>query len=179
MRPKTETIEHYADALVAIAKAADALSVIEEDLVHLLTFMQDNTAIQTFLASATVAQTGKRRALQEILKGHSHPLLIEFLIMLLTAGDLPLLAGVAKRFMEKASAAREHVSGEIQAAVPLSDGHVSEIEIEIGRLLGKQVTLRPRIMPGILGGILVKVGDFIVDGTLDRQLEDARHQLLA
>jgi F-type H+-transporting ATPase subunit delta len=178
MQTKAETIEHYADALVAIGKAANALRVIEDDFVHLLDFMQESEALQRFLASATVAQTGKRRALQEILKGQSHPLLVEFLIMLLTAGELGELETVAKRFFEKASQVHERISGEIHVAVPLSDHHLADIETEIGRILDKQVTLRARIMPGVLGGVLIKVGDFIVDGTLDRQLEDARRQLL-
>ena len=177
MPPKT--IEHYADALIAIGHAANALRAIEEDFVHLLDFMEESEELQRFLASATVSQTGKRRALQEILNKQIHPLLIEFLIMLLTAGDLAHLKTVAHCFFEKASQVHERITGEIHVAVPLSDDRVSSIETEVGRLLNKRVTLRTRVMPGILGGALIKVGNFIVDGTIDRQLEEAKRQLLA
>jgi F-type H+-transporting ATPase subunit delta len=177
MSPKT--IEHYADALIAIGNAANALRAIEDDFVHLLDFMEESEALQRFLASATVSQTGKRRSLQEILNEQIHPLLIEFLIMLLTAGDVAHLKAVAHCFFEKASQVHETISGEIHVAVPLSDDRVSSIETEVGRLLNKRVTLRPRVLPGILGGALIKVGNFIVDGTIDRQLEEAKRQLLA
>ena len=174
-----KTIEHYADALIAIGNAANGLRAIEDDFVHLLDFMQGSEELQRFLASATVSQTGKRRALQEILKEQIHPLLIEFLIMLLTAGDAAHLKAVAHCFFEKASQVHEHISGEIHVAVPLSDDRVSSIETEVGRILNKRVTLRPRVIPGILGGALIKVGNFIVDGTIDRQLEEAKRQILA
>ncbi len=178
MQTQAETIEHYADALIAMGKAANALSILEDDFGHLLTFMQESEDLQRFLASATVAQTGKRQALQEILQGQSHPLLIEFLIMLLTSGDLPLLEKVAHGFFEKASKAHESLSGEIHVATPLSEDRIIAIETEISRMLNKHVTLRPCVTPGILGGALVKVGDFIVDGTIDRQLEEVKRQLL-
>jgi F-type H+-transporting ATPase subunit delta len=177
MSPKT--IEHYADALIAIGNAADALRAIEDDVIHLLDFMEGSEELQRFLASATVSQTGKRRALQEILKEQIHPLLIEFLIMLLTAGDVAHLKAVAHCFFEKASQAHETISGEIHVAVPLSDDRVSSIETEVGRILNKRVTLRTRVIPGILGGALIKAGNFILDGTIDRQLEEAKRQLLA
>ncbi len=176
---KTEQIEHYADALVAIGKAANALRCIEEDVVHLQVFMKESEAVRRFLASASIETKGKRKALQELLHPHIHPLLIEFIILLLTAGDLHLLDPVASLFFDMAAEEHEHIAGELHIATPLSEEHVASIEAEVGRILNKKVSLRPRIMPGILGGILVKVGDFIIDGTLDRQLEDGRQQLLA
>ncbi|MBT3194711.1 MAG: ATP synthase F1 subunit delta [Verrucomicrobia bacterium] len=178
MHSTAETIEHYADALVAIAKAADALCIMEDDFVHLLNFMQESEELQRFLAAATVAERGKRRALHDILKGQTHPLLIEFLVMLLTAGDLRLLEKVATSFFAKASLVHERLSGEVHSAVPLAEAQVSEMETEVGRILNRQVTLRPRVIRSILGGVSIKVGDFVIDGTLDRQLEDARRQLL-
>lgn len=178
MQAKPEKTDHYADALIALGKAAGALQTIEHDVIHLLDFVQGNEDLQRFLDSETVAGEGKRRAINEVLKGHSHPLLIDFLIMLVSANDLPLLSAVAETFLKKAAEVHECISGEVHLAAPLSDSHLAEIEAEVGRILNKQVNLRPRVMPGILGGALVKVGDFILDGTLDRQLDDARHQLL-
>ncbi len=179
MPTHVDKIEHYADALLSLGKAAESLHVIEHDFIHLLDFVRESEDLQRFLDSETVANEGKRRAIQEVLKGHSHPILVDFLIMLVSAGDLPHLAAVATCFLEKAAEVRESVSGEIQLAAPLSDRHLAEIETEVGRILNKQVNLRPRVMPGILGGALVKIGDFIFDGTLERQLDDAKGQLLA
>jgi F-type H+-transporting ATPase subunit delta len=179
MQANDGKVNHYADALIAIAKASDALHTMENDFVHLLQFMKENEALQRFLASMTVAKPGKRRALREILKGQVHPMLIDFVTMLLTSGDLALLPQVADAFFEKASEVHERVAGEIHVASPLEDHRVAAIEAEVGRILNKKVNLRPRVMPGILGGALVKIGDFIIDGTIERQLEETKRQLLA
>jgi len=179
MQARNDNIEHYADALIALAKANNSLREIELELVDLLEFMHKNEQLQRFLNSATIEQKGKRSAMDEILEGHTNPLLIDFISMLLTANNLPLLEDISESFSEKASKEHKNVSGEIHAAINLTDFQVEEIENEIGRILDKKLNLRPRIVPGILGGILVKVGDFIVDGTIDRQLSEAKKQLLA
>jgi F-type H+-transporting ATPase subunit delta len=179
MQVRNDNVEHYAEALIAIAKANNSLREIELELVDLLEFMHNNEPLQRFLNSATIEQKGKRSAMDEILEGHTNPLLIDFICMLITANSLPMLKDIFESFSEKALKEHKQVSGEIHSATNLSDFQVEEIENEIGRILDKKLNLQPRIVPGILGGILVKVGDFIVDGTIDRQLSEAKKQLLA
>jgi len=178
MQPINDKIAHYSNALIAIAKANNALHAIEMEFIDLFEFMDKNEQLQRFLASATIDPKGKRSAMDEILEGHTNQLLIDFISMLLSADDLPLLKDISENFCKKASQEHKYIAGEIHAAKDLSDSQVEEIETEIGRILDKKVNLRPRIIPGILGGVLVKVGDFIVDGTIDRQLNEAKQQLL-
>jgi len=179
MQAEKNKINHYADALIAIAKANDSLSIIENEFTYLLDFLNESEQLQRFLASAEIASQGKRQALREILADSINPLLLDFITMLLTAGDLTLLKPISETFFSKASKENKNVSGEIHSAKEISESRVSEIEKEVGRILNKKVNLRLRIMPSILGGMLIKVGDFIIDGTVDRQLEDAKRQLLA
>jgi len=179
MQAEKDKIDHYADALIAIAKANDSLSVIENEFTNLLDFMNESEQLRRFLASADIAPQGKRQALREILTDNINPLLLDFITMLLTAGDLSRLKAISASFFNKASKEHKNISGEIHASQKISDNRVVEIEKEVGRILNKKVNLRLRVMPGILGGMLVKVGDFIIDGTVDRQLEEAKRQLLA
>jgi len=179
MQAGKDKIDHYADALISIAKASDSLSVIENEFTNLLDFMNESEPLERFLASANIAPPGKRQALREILADSINPLLLDFITMLLTAGDLTLLKPISETFFSKASKENKNISGEIRSAKEISESRISEIEKEVGRILNKKVNLRLRIMPSILGGMLIKVGDFIIDGTVDRQLEDAKRQLLA
>ena len=178
MQARSDKIEYYADALLSLAKANGSLREIELEFVELLGFMSKSEQLQRFLASTTIESKGKRSAMDEILEGNTNPLLIDFISMLLTANDLSLLGNISEIFFEKASLEHKLVSGEIHSAKDISSSQVKDIECEISRILDKQVNLHPRVVPGILGGILVKVGDFIVDGTIDRQLNQAKQQLL-
>ena len=64
-------------------------------------------------------------------------------------------------------------------ARPLTPERTALIEKETGRLLGRTVSLRVRVDPKLLGGLYVRVGDFVIDGTVDTQLDALRKKPLA
>lgn len=170
--------ECYADTLIALGRANGSLQTLELDFGELLAFLNSNEKIQRFLASTTIKSKGKRLAVKEILEGRINQILIDFICMLLTSNDLKLVDQIADIFFEKASLDHKHVTGEIHSARKLSASQVEEIEREVGRILNKKLNLHPKVMPDILGGILVKVGDFLLDGTIDKQLIQAKQHLL-
>jgi len=155
------------------------LSEIEENLTDALTLLEKNEEVRKFLRTPHVAEKGKRRAVEQILRGKVHPALLYFLLTLIEQNELPLLKGVAAIFFEKASLLRKKIAGELVSSRPLSGEKVEAIEQEVGRIVGRHVHLRVRLDPGILGGIAVQVGDFVLDGTIDHQLEDIRQALFA
>jgi len=167
----------YADALIAMGQACNALPQIENDMLEALELLQSNAEMQQFLANPSVMQEGKTNALLKILQGRLHPVLVHFLAMLLTQHQLRAIKTIASSFFKQASELREQVSGDINTAVPISAERLAEIEEEVGSSLGKQVHLRHSIAPGILGGIYIKVGDFVIDGTVEHQLDTIRRQL--
>lgn len=177
MTAKNDKVEQYAQALLAIARANNAIEPITEDLLHLLDFFRDNGAVRQFFASNDVTTPGKQQALTELLGGRIHPLLVQFSLLLASVGDIELLGSIATAL--PSADKDKHTIGEIHSAVPLSPARITAIEEEVAIQLGHAVRLRPRIMNNILGGILVKVGDTVIDGTLDTQLEAARRRLAA
>lgn len=172
-------VDEFANALVALANAVDALTTIEDDLMHLIDFLKESESLRRFLDTETITREGKRRAIHDLLNGRIHPLLVDFLILLLSANAINLLDAIAQRFFDKATDIHEHLSGELHVATPLDDQRLADITTAVSHLLQKRVTLRQRVEPDILGGARVTVNDTIIDGTLDRQLDDARQQLLA
>lgn len=178
MKSATDKAEQYAQALRCIAVANNCTDAITTDLAHLLDFIRENAAVRQFLATTDVTTPGKQNALAELLGGRIHPLLAQFSLMLAAAGDTGLLASVAKAFAGIADDGTQIKTGEIHSAVPLSADRIATIETEVGNVLNCRVRLQPRVMNNILGGVLVKVGNFVIDGTLDTQLENARLQLM-
>ncbi len=173
----TPDLDRYADALIALSEAAGVSAEVEADLLELSEFLRGQEALREFLASAHVGEEGKDRALFQVLDRRVHPLLTHYVLMLRSLGHLGHLPAIAERFFSRLSGARRQATGEIVTAVPLSPEKLAAITREVGRTLGKDVRLQPRIASGIVGGILVKVGDVIIDGTLEAQLDDIRRQL--
>jgi F-type H+-transporting ATPase subunit delta len=170
-------VNEFAAVLFAAGRAADCLTQIENELATILPLIVDNEQVREFLSDPTVQTEGKRRAIEQLVGGHALPPLLFFLCFLADARQLTRLKEIAEVFFERASRMRKQASGELVSAVPLNRETLIRIEQETGNLLGKKVSLRPRVDPEILGGLYVRVGDFVIDGTVDRQLDTLRQTL--
>lgn len=178
MTAKNNKPEQYALALLAIARANVVMESITSDLQYLIEFIRAHASVRRFLANDDLTALGKQHALSELLDGHIHPLLVQFTLLLANAGDVDLLSDIATAYAV-ASMDQKTAVGEVQSAVPLSAERIAAMEEEISLQLGGTVSLQPRVMTNILGGIRVKVGNIVIDGTLDTQLEEARRLLVA
>lgn len=178
MSHANDKAEVYARALHGIAEANHCIEAVSADLGHLVDFIRQNPPVRQFLASDDVTVPGKQNALAELLGGQLHPLLVPFTLLLAAAGDIDLLVPLAATFAATTTGDTQIEIGEIHSAVALSSERLTAIETEVGRMLNHPVRLQPHVMNNILGGIRVKVGDTVIDGTLDTQLEEARRRLL-
>lgn len=178
MSPANDKVEAYALALHTVAEANHCIEAVSADLGHLTDFIHKTPSIRQFLAADDVSTPAKQNALAELFGGHLHPLLVPFVLLLAAAGDTDLLPSLAAAFAATAAGDTQTAAGEIHSAVALSPEKLSAIEAEVSRTLNRDVRLQPHIMNNILGGIRVKVGDTVIDGTLDTQLEEARRHLL-
>lgn len=179
MRARKRNLPAYADALVALGTAAGTLPELEYELVSLRDFVQADVRLQRFLADPVVRSEGKQAALRDILTGHVSEMLLHFLMILQAEGCLGKLEAIADEFFRKTSRLRERTTGELLTAVTVPDAKVALIEKEVSRILEKDVHLRQRIMPGIVGGLAVRVDNFVLDGTIDHELGEIRRGLLS
>ncbi len=178
MQPENHDPVYYADALISLGQACNALHILEEDILKVMELLRSHPEMRRFITSDRITAKGKTNAIEEILEGQVHETLIHFLAILSSQGQLANVDDITRQFLDRSSALREHASGDIHTSVALLPGRLELIQDEVGRILGKRVRLRHSIVPGILGGIYVRVGDFVIDGTIDRQLDDIRKQLL-
>jgi F-type H+-transporting ATPase subunit delta len=179
VQPGSPEIELYADSLLALARAADAVPRLEKDLGIVLDLVRASEPLRRFLADPLVNGEGKSAALQGVLPAGIHPLIGRFLLILLDQGRLRELPAVAEAFCRKAAGLRQELSGELVSPVELPAGKVAAIEAEVDRIMNRKVHLLPRVDPGMLGGVLVRVGSFVLDGTVDSRLEKFRRSLTA
>ncbi len=178
MNPANDKADVYARALHGIAEANRCTEALSADLGHLVDFIRKTPSVRQFLSADDVTAPGKQNALLELLGGQLHPLLVPFILLLAAAGDIELLKPLATAFAATAAGETQTATGEIHSAVALSPEKLAAIEGEVSRTLNRKVRLQPHVMNNILGGIRVKVGDTVIDGTLDTQLEEARRLLL-
>ena len=178
MPPAPPESVRYAEALLALAEAAGSSSRIEQELVSLLDLFETNTALRRFLADPAVKTEGKKTALHELLCERVSPVLLHFVLILQAEGVLPQIRAIGEDFFRLFTSKRRKVTGTLLSAVPVPDDKLAVIEREAGRVLGKDVHLRVRVETGIMGGMRIQVGDFILDGTVEHQFSELRRKLL-
>lgn len=117
------------------------------------------------LLDAIVAQTGASRAVRN------------FFAVLIDHQRIPMLERIARQFETELNARLGFVEAEVSSARPLADEEKRDLELQVGRMTGKKVRARYGSNPELLGGVMVRVGSMIYDGSVRGQLEKLKEQL--
>jgi F-type H+-transporting ATPase subunit delta len=176
--PATPDAEVYAEALLCLAQAGGRQREVESALRAVLDGVEHNPDTKRFLRSPMVRGEGKREALGRLLGDSAPALLLDFLGILLDNGHLHALPAIAAAFFVKASERRGGTAGELVTAAPMPAATLRAVSEAAAALLGRPVDLHPRLDPSLIGGAIVRVGDFVLDNTIDRRIEDMRAHLL-
>lgn len=123
-------------------------------------------ALEQLLASPRVSQVEKESLIDRVFRGKIHAKLLNFLKVLCRRGRVGWLRGI----QVSANAIRDEQLGRIRVVVTsafaLSADQQKSIAAKLGQTLGKEVVLEEKVDPSLLGGILVRVGDQVFDGSV-------------
>jgi F-type H+-transporting ATPase subunit delta len=176
--PSGAAIRRYAQAVFEMADQQGSLDAWERDLSALANAFE-NPQIAAFFASPQITASQKRAAADEIIGPAGQPLarnLIGLLIERRRIGALPqLYAAFHDRMLERQGIA----VGEVTTAVPLGPQELALVRQRLGSLLGKEIEIRTVVDPNIIGGIVARVGDQLIDGSVIGQLRKLRERLVA
>jgi F-type H+-transporting ATPase subunit delta len=169
----------YAEALL---DAADQRQQTDEVLEQLEALVHDvlnrDSAFAVFLASAVVGRDAKREVLRRAFEGKVNEVLYYFLLVLNDHDRLGVIREVAVtlRDMYERRAGRMHV--EVRSATPLADDQQERLRQELRAKFGREPILTARVDPDLLGGLVVRVDDWVYDGSVRARLERLRNQLI-
>jgi len=169
----------YARALLEMAAAEDAAPAVYAEMQRLRGLFKAHPDLAAFLKQRDLRLEGKRQALTELLEGRVHPLVLDWLCALVGQGRGNLAANAVDACLDLAgSPAGRQVVGEAVTAFPLSDEQREALETALSDSLKRPVRLSVRVDPSVLGGVRVRVGSRVIDGTARRRLERMREHLV-
>ncbi len=169
----------YAEALLDAADKRQQTAEVLEQLEELVRdVLNRDSAFAVFLASAVVCREHKREALRRAFEGKVNEVLYNFLLVLNDHDRLDVIREVAitLRDIYEHRAGRIHV--EVRAAVPLADEQRERLRHELRTKFGREPILSLRVDPDLLGGLVVRVDDWVYDGSVRARLERIRNQLI-
>lgn len=174
---ETTVARSYGSALFDLGERHGKHDVFARD-VDTLGAVLRTPAIRTFLETPKIETRAKQRALRAALADRVDALFLNFLMIVIRKRRQRLLREVASEYRSLLDEKLGRLRVEVTLAHPPDDALQAQVSAELSRVLGRSVIPRVRVEPGILGGIIVRYRDRLLDGSVRRRLLSLRHRLL-
>jgi F-type H+-transporting ATPase subunit delta len=171
-----EVAEVYARALFEVAVDQDRLDEIHDQLGQFADAMDENLDLRRFFFSPYFSTGEKKDALNEAVVGADEAFM-NFLQALIERHRMPVIFRIRSRFDELWREQRKLLRVQVTSAVKLDDGTVKEIGDAIGQQVDREVELSSNVDPEIIGGLVLRVGNFVLDASIRNRLEQLRKQV--
>lgn len=168
----------YAKALFGAAKKPKQTETVREELDRVLKVLRTDEKLWKIWNHPLVSLKDKRAGLEKAFHGLSQTT-ADFLVLLIKKNRLALLPQVVFAFAGLDDEARGILRAKVESAFPLSEALKKKLESGLSRWSGKTVTLDVSENARLLGGVVVKVGDKVLDGSVLNSLHKLKEQLVA
>ena len=169
------SVKRYAQALFEIALKTKELDRWQSDLGNIVGITGEAELV-AFLESPKINFDDKARILSERFKD-VNPLVLNLVLLLASKGGLGLVGGIADEYQRLLDRYRGVESAEVITAVPLTDEDKHKLAEDIGAIFGKRVILKSEVNPELIGGIVVRVGGKLLDGSIQGKLLALKKEL--
>jgi ATP synthase F1 delta subunit len=166
----------YARSLFEVAKEQDKIDLIREQLGAFTDALDQTRELQVFFFSPYFSTKEKEDGLDRAVSD-ADPVLINFLKLLIENHRMPVIFRVRRAYEELWEEENKLLPVRVTSAVELDQRTVSQIGDRIAEQTGRKVDLSSQVDPDIIGGIVVRVGNSILDASIRNRLESLRKQV--
>ncbi len=166
----------YARSLFEVATEQGKLDVVREQLGQFADVLADSRELQTFFFSPYFSTGEKKEGLAKAVT-EADETVLNFLALLLENHRMPVIFRVRREYDRLWEDANQLLPVQITSAVELDPSVAERIGDEIGRQTGRTVELASTVDPDVIGGIVVRVGNSILDASIRTRLENLRKQV--
>jgi ATP synthase F1 delta subunit len=163
----------YASALFDVAREKDKLDEVREQLAQFADAVDGDRDLQVFFFSPYLSSAEKREGMKRAISG-AEPELINFLELLIEKQRMPEIFPIRREFDELWKRENRRIDVTVTSAVELDPAVVRRIGEQVERQTGEEVDLSSRVDDGILGGIVLQVGNMVLDASIRSRLEKLR-----
>jgi F-type H+-transporting ATPase subunit delta len=171
-----DRIDAYAAALLEIAKAEGSLETVEDELFKVARTLEANDELLMTLTDQAIPVDRRQGIVEDLLVNKASKIttaLVSFLVGIGRGRDLP---AIIDRLVADAAEERHETVAEVRTAVPLDEGQRDRLAVALSNATGKHVSLKVIIDPTVLGGVVARVGDTVIDGSVRHRLDQLRQQ---
>ncbi len=171
-------VKRYAKALFDAASREQAVDRVESDLGLVSYVVESNPDLRRALHIPLITAEKKKAILRGVFGGKVHQITLDYMCLLADKRREEALVRTEAVYVELANEARGVVEARVTTAVELREDEEIKLAAKLSGITGKQVHLIKNIDPSIIGGIVVRIQDKIIDGSVRGQLAAMREKLL-
>jgi F-type H+-transporting ATPase subunit delta len=171
-----ELAQVYTRSLFEVARERGKLDVLREQLGQFADALHERRELAVFFFSPYFSTKEKQEALGPLLEDADETLL-NFLALLIENHRMPVIFRIRDEYERLWDEEHRTLPVEITSAIELDQATTESLGKTIGERAGRKVTLAARVDPDILGGIVLRVGNSILDASIRNRLEQLRRQV--
>jgi len=174
----TSVVQRYAVALLNHAKKTGTVDATTEDMKSLADAIAQSRQLAAFLNHPLIAGEKKKALVDRAFGGMVSATVVDFVKLLIDKRRIDALQLVIAEFVALVREHKNIAAAEVVTAVPLTDAQRKALEAALEKRTGKDIEIHAIVDASVMGGVSVRIGDTILDGTVRSQLERLREQLI-
>ncbi len=174
----TTIARNYAETLFELTARDDAHGAAVQAFEELVATLESEPRIRAFLETPKIPAATKKAVLYGLLKDRAPTSFVNFVRVVVDQNRQRLLRVIGSEYRTLVDAAQGRLHVEVTLARRPVESQQDEIAARLSDKLGKTVVPHVRVNPNILGGVVVRFGDRVMDGSLKRQLSTLRRRMM-
>lgn len=172
---KLAVSRRYAKALLLIGKEDGRAEAYKEELAAFAGFVETQAALINAITNPLYPAESRRAVLEAVAaKAGLSPLMRVFVLLLFDKGRFPMIGEISRFYDRLVDELNSVARATVESAYALSDDAVEKIRERLCKMTGKNVVLDVRQDPELIGGIVTRIGDLVLDGSVRNQLKNLK-----
>ncbi len=169
-----KSITAWADSLLAIAGAEGASETVRDELSALANAIDNDEALRTALTDQRIATAERVAAIEGALADKATPITTALAGLVVGAGRIGDLGEIITEMGRRLAEAQGATVAEVRSAIALSDAQISQLADGLTKKLGRPIQVHNVVDSSVLGGIVTRIGDEVIDGSVRTRLNQLR-----
>lgn len=175
----TLILNKYAVAVLQLGEKHNLLDKIKEDLYLVKEIVVSNTDLQQFISHPLINSADHKDVLEKIFKEHVSEITLNFVKLLADNGRLSLLPHMADYYYKLLCQLRNIDTAKVITAVPIDANTINRVKQKLEMLFNKKINVESYVEKDIIAGVIVKIKDKIIDGSIRTRFDNMKKQFLS
>ncbi|MGR6837376.1 F0F1 ATP synthase subunit delta [Syntrophomonas erecta] len=174
----TSVARRYAEAFFSIAQEQKKVDEFQQELEKIVQIIKETENLEAYFAHLLIPPKEKKDIATKIFAKHISQLTMNFLLMIIDKRRETYISMIADEYKNMADESRNIAKADLISAHDVPEAEVKALAEKLSASSGKTVHLKVKVDPSLIGGVKIRLGDQIIDGTVAKKLEMLRENLM-